>query len=88
VSPHERGRTLAGTHGHGPSWATGKWALPLKLFSKLTQSLKFKTKVFPMSKDTQILPVDSLKHKEQLSLLGQPKFHQDCKLQIQEQIQI
>jgi hypothetical protein len=33
--------------------------------------LKFKMKVFPMSKNTQILEIDSLKHKEQLSFLAQ-----------------
>jgi hypothetical protein len=36
--------------GHGPSWATGKRALPFKFFSKSAQNLKLKTKVFPMSK--------------------------------------
>jgi hypothetical protein len=71
ASPHTRGRALAGTRSHGPSWAAGKRALPLKLFSKLTKYLRFKTKVFPMSKNTQILQDDILKHKKQLSLLAQ-----------------
>jgi hypothetical protein len=29
VSPHMRGRVIAGTRGHGPSWASRKQALPL-----------------------------------------------------------
>jgi hypothetical protein len=33
--------------------------------------LKFKMKVFPMSKNTQILHVDSLKHKKQLYFLDE-----------------
>jgi hypothetical protein len=34
ASPHMRGCALAGTRGHGSSWAGGKQALPLKLFPK------------------------------------------------------
>jgi hypothetical protein len=57
------------TRGHGPSWAAGMWALPFKFFSKSAQTLKFKTKVFPMSKIHQILQVDSMKYQEKLYFL-------------------
>jgi hypothetical protein len=40
VSSHTRGRVLAGTRGHGPSWAAGKRALPLKLFPKFQNQYK------------------------------------------------
>jgi hypothetical protein len=36
--------------------------------------LKFKTKVFPMSKICQTWQVDSLKYREQLSILAQQKI--------------
>jgi hypothetical protein len=35
ASPCTCGHALARTRGHGPAWAAGKRALPLKLFSKL-----------------------------------------------------
>jgi hypothetical protein len=44
VSPRTRGRALAGTCGHGLSWAAGKQALPLNIL------------IYPrISKPTQIL---------------------------------
>jgi hypothetical protein len=43
------------TRSHGPSWTAGTWALPTQTLLKLSQPLKFKMKVFPMSKNTQIL---------------------------------
>jgi hypothetical protein len=60
------GCVLAGTRADGPSLAASKRASPLKTFpfiSKSAQTLKFKTKVFLMSKNTQILQVGNLKHK-------------------------
>jgi hypothetical protein len=40
VSPCTRGQALAGTHGHGPSWATGKRALLLIFFLKIQNQHK------------------------------------------------
>jgi hypothetical protein len=55
--------------GHCGPLACGPYLF--KLFSKPAQILKFKTKVFPMSKNTQILQVNNLKHEEQLYFLDQ-----------------
>jgi hypothetical protein len=70
--------------GHRGPLARGPY--PLKLFSNLSHHLKFKTKVFPMSKNTHILQVDSLKYREQLPFWPNFKFPLDCKLQILEKI--
>jgi hypothetical protein len=40
VSPRTRGHALVGTHDHGPSWATGKRALPLFFFLKIQNQHK------------------------------------------------
>jgi hypothetical protein len=64
--------TCAGwTHGHGPLWAVGMRALPFKFFSKSAQILKFKMKVFPISKIHKHLQVDCFKHMEKLNFLDQ-----------------
>jgi hypothetical protein len=41
ASPCARGHVLSGTCGHGPLWAAGKRALPLKLFPKIQNHHKF-----------------------------------------------
>jgi hypothetical protein len=40
ASPLLHRRTLPGTRSHGPSWATGNRALPLKLFPKFQNQHK------------------------------------------------
>jgi hypothetical protein len=74
VSPLGRGHALAGTRGHVPSWAAGKRACHFSdFFSRfsISQTLKFKTVTFLMSKVHHILHWYSIKHKEQLSFLLQ-----------------
>jgi hypothetical protein len=58
-----------------------------KLFSKSTQTMKFKTKIFPMSRNTQILQVNSLKIGNNFTFWTNIRIPQDCMLQILEQIQ-
>jgi hypothetical protein len=66
-----RARALAGHAAMCRRGPQARGPYPLKLFSKLSQHLKFKTKVFPMCKNTKILHVDSMKYMEQLFCLAQ-----------------
>jgi hypothetical protein len=45
VSPHTRGRTLAGTRSLGPSWAAGKWACHFSELFNIFKHLHFDIRI-------------------------------------------
>jgi hypothetical protein len=73
VLPRAHGRALAGTRGHGLSWAAGKRALALKISLNFKISTNFIIQIgdLSMSKIHQSLQVYSLKYKEKLYFLDQ-----------------